>query len=184
MVAADERRHPDPLGAFAAHTPESDDVAYPFGLHHRHHRVATDATADERARLGAGAAIVRAARTVERGPMHRERDRRARWADHLVERAQPTGESSRQSGVQRGEQRVDVERPVAGDEQITPLVASADDPRVMGAVVERTLQEPFERVVLLLDDHHLVEALGELAGLGRVERYGHQQLEQTDACGT
>jgi len=86
--------------------------------------------------------------------------------------------------VQRREQRVDVERPVTGDEQVALFVASTHDQRVVGAVVERALQETLECRVLLLDHHHLVEALGEVAGLGRIERDRHQQLEQPDASGS
>ena len=130
---------------------------------------------------GACAAVVGTARAVERRSVDGERDPGALRCDHLVEGPEPPGESSRQPGVERGEQRVDVERPVTRHEQVALFVASADHPRVMGAVVERTLQEAFERRVLLLDHHHLVEALGEVASLGRIERDRHQQLEQADA---
>ncbi len=83
--------------------------------------------------------------------------------------------------MQRCEQRVDVEGAVARDEQVVVFVASADHAWMVGAVVERALQQTLERRVLLFDDDHLIEALGELAGLGRIERHGHQQLEQAHA---
>ena len=50
VLAVDERRHADPLGALVAHRGEPGDVADPLGLHQGDHRVAPDASADERAR--------------------------------------------------------------------------------------------------------------------------------------
>ena len=50
VLAVDERRHPDPLRALVAHRREPGDVADPLGLHQGDHRVAADASADERAR--------------------------------------------------------------------------------------------------------------------------------------
>ena len=49
VLALEERRHADPLRALVAHRREAGDVADPLGLHQRHHRVAADAAADERA---------------------------------------------------------------------------------------------------------------------------------------
>ncbi len=183
MGRADERRHPDPLRSLASHAREPDDVAHALGLHHRHHRMAADPAPDERAWIGAGAAVVGAPRAVERSPIHRERDAGALRGDQLVERTQPIGESGGQPGVQRSEQGVDVEGAVARYQQLAAFVAPADHARVMGTVVERALQQTLERRVLLLDHEHLVEAVGELARLCRVERHRHQQLEQANAGG-
>ena len=108
---------------------------------------------------------------------------RARAACDVGDRADPGGQARRETSVDRADERVDVEGAVARHEQFAGLVAPADDQRALGAVVERRLEELLERRVLLLDDQHLVESLGELAGLAGVERHGHQQLEQPDAGG-
>ena len=72
---------------------------------------------------------------------------------------------------------------MAGDEQVAAFVAPTDDSWMMSAVVERALQQAFERGVLLFDDEHLVEAIGEVARLRRIEWHRHQQLEQANTGG-
>ena len=67
-------------------------------------------------------------------------------------------------------------------EELTDLVAAADDDGMVRTVVERSFQDLLQGRVLLLDDQHLLESGGELACLGGIEWHRHQELEQTDPC--
>ena len=184
----DERRHADPLGALVAHRREPGDIADPLGVHHGHHGVAADASTDERALRNAGRDIVGATAAIERGAVHLQRDAGGlrsggqRGEAGLVE---PT----RQAGAQRRQQLVGVDRPGAGDQRSAVLVMAADHdrpfiPSPLGTAqtqgVEGPFDEDFEGRVLLLDDDHLGEAVGELANLVVVEGHGHRQPHHPD----
>ena len=183
MVACDEGGHADPLSALGAHAGQSDDVADTIRIHHRHHRMAPDPAADEGARRRPCAAVVRTSRTVERCPVDGECDPWSLRLDDVDDRADPGGQARREASVDRADQRVDIEGAVARHEEVSRLVATAYDQRMMGAVVERRLEELLECRILLLDDQHLVESFGEFAGLSWVERHRHQQLEEPDPGG-
>ena len=71
--------------------------------------------------------------------------------------------------------------PGAGHERRAALVVATDDPRPLVGVVHRALHEQLERRVLLLDDEHLGEAVGEVADLLLVDGHRHEQVEQADA---
>ena len=117
---------------------------------------------------------------VERRAVHGQRD-----AGGLVTSGQRGDacfvDAPDEAGAQRREQLVGVDRPAAGDQRRTVLVVAADDggalvPRVQGAP-----DEHLERRVLLLDDEHFAEPVGELADLLVVERHRHRQSHQADA---
>ena len=96
VVALDERRHADPLGALVAHRREPGDVADALRLHQGDHRVAPDAAADERPLGHPRRQVVRAAAAVERRAVDRQRDPRGR----LLARAAGAGRPRR--GGRRG----------------------------------------------------------------------------------
>ena len=182
VLALEERRHADPLRTLVAHAREADEIADALGLHQADHRVAADAAAHERAGLGPGADVVRAAAAEERRPLDRERDERP-VADRRGERRETVVEACREPGPQWLDQALGVEHPAGGDQRMALVVASPDDRGSLVGVVERVAHEPLEGRVLLLHDDDLGETAGELAHLRRLERHGHQQLEQPDAGG-
>ena len=116
----------------------------------------------------------------------------ARSTDRAISERPPAGagngarRSSRRA-ARRAPQRLDeslgVEDATGGDQRPALVVAPTDDSRTLVPVVERVADEPLERRVLLLDHDDLGEVVGELAHLRRLERDGHQQLEQADAGG-
>ncbi len=97
------------------------------------------------------------------------------------QRRETVVEAGRKAGPERRDQSLGVEDAAGGDQRLALVVTPADDPRALVPVVERIAYEPLERRVLLLDDDDLGEAVGELAHLRRLERHGHEQLEQADA---
>ena len=180
VLALEERCHAEPLGTLVAHARETDEIADALGLHQPDHGVAPDAAADQRARLDPGARVVRAPAAEERRPLDRQGDQRTsdgrRW-----QRRETVVEAGRKAGPERRDQSLGVEDAAGGDQRLALVVTPADDPRALVPVVERIAYEPLERRVLLLDDDDLGEAVGELAHLRRLERHGHEQLEQADA---
>ena len=97
------------------------------------------------------------------------------------ERRKAILESAGQAPPQWLDDRVGVEVTRCRHEPRTRVVALADHERLVGAAVERVLEQPFERGVLLLDDEHFAEADGELAEDARVDRHRHAQVQQADA---
>ena len=178
--AVEERRHPDPLRSLVAHRGEPGDVADPLGVHQGDHRVAADPAADERPLRVARAQVVRAAAAVERRAVDRERDA-GRLAAHGQRAQTVLTDAGRESPVEWFEQPVGVEQAGAGDQQFAALGVPADHPRTFGGVVHRALHEQLEGGVLLLDDEHLGEAVGEVAHLLLVDRYRHEEVEEADA---
>src|SRR5438552_8454704 len=61
------------------------------------------------------------------------------------------------------------------------LVLLADHPRALGLVVEDVADEELAEGALLLDDHELLEAPGELADGARLHREQHLDLHEPDA---
>ena len=184
VVALEERRHADPLRALVAHRREPGDVADPLGLHQRDHRVAADAAADERALGHPGAEVVRAAAAVERRAVDGQRDARRLGAWPAAGAGARRRGAGDEAAAQRLEQAVGVEHArCPGTSRAPRLVVAADDPGPLVGVVHRALHEQLERRVLLLDDEHLGEAVGEVADLLLVDGHRHQQVEQADAGG-
>ena len=98
------------------------------------------------------------------------------------ERAQGVvAEPGDEAPAQRLEQPVGVEHPGARHERGAGLVVAPDDRGPLVGVVHGALHEQLERRVLLLDDEHLGEAVGEVADLLLVDRHRHQEVEQADA---
>ncbi len=126
VLTVDERRHPDPLRTFVAHRREPGDVTHPCRVHQGDHRVASDPAADERTLGNASGDVVRAPAAEERRAVDGERDAGA-LGPHGQRGDAGVVDASDETGTQRGEQLVGVDRPSAGDQRLTVLVVASDD---------------------------------------------------------
>ena len=176
----DERRHPEPLTAFAAHGTEPDDVAAAARVHQHHHRVAADTTTDDRAVGNLGRGVVRASGAEVGGAVDGQRDQLAR---HGRRGSEPVGEPLLESQSDSWCDQIRIEGARAGNQRRTVGRELANDDRTLGSRVEHVLDQPFEQRRLLLDDHDLCQPIGELADQRRVDRIRHGDLQQPDSCG-
>ena len=174
----DERREADPLGALAPHLGDPDDV--PSHVH------GEAVTADPRGRhrsLGHdGRAIVGAAGAEVRRPDQGQRDRAlARRLDdrHTGADRVETDPAIEAAGDDAGD-RVGVELAVRGDEDLTGLVALADDAGAVGELVERLAEQQLDEAALLFDHEQLLEPARELTDDPALEREEHAELEEPD----
>ena len=144
VVGADERLDADPLGALAAHLGGAGDRADPLRVHEQDHAVAADAAAHERPLRHLGAGVVGAARAEERGAAGQQVEQLAvgrggRPGQRADGRGRQAGASMRrrETGGERPDQRVGVERAVGGRSSDPAVaVALADDRRGVGPAVE------------------------------------------------
>ena len=168
VVALDEGRHADPLGALVAHRGEPDDVADPLGLHQGDHGVAADAGTDQRALGHVGAEVVRAAGAEERRAVDRQRDQRADLARRAAAGASRSSPRRAASRRRSGSTMASASsRPYSG---ISSAPCSSCLPTTRGrsaASYRRSLMSSSSVGVLLLDDDDLGEAAGEVAHLLR-----------------
>jgi hypothetical protein len=178
LAGPQERFHPDPLRALAAHLGQPGYLADRVRLHHQHQRVAADAAADHRAGRCLGRAVVRAAGAEVR----RARDQR-----QLRHRAGFRGASA--PGVHRRELRatqpfgqtpgdeVGVQLAL-GREQRVADGAAAGDAGCVRSAVEDLLDGRLHERALLLHHDDLVQAGRELLDLVRDQRVDHAQVQQ------
>ena len=168
--------HANPLGALAAHAGEPGDVAVALFAPQQDHGVAADPGTHRGVGVGDCAAIVGAARAEVRGAIHRQGDplpSRGLGSEAVADAAQTM--------AQRSNEIVGVEGAIALDEMVIVLIELSDHQWAVGFVVQRVFDSRLHVGGLLLDDEDLLQACGERADCGGVERNRHAHAEHSDA---
>ena len=179
VVVADERLDPDPGRAFAAHVCLERGDAEHRRIHATAERVATDAGTEQHAFGHPQARVVRASGAQVRGTVRRRDGNRASpGRGHCDPRGVDATDETRH---ERRRNPVRVERPVRREQRLPALVGFAHDHRRVGYAIERLAERGLQERSLLLDDDDLVETGAERAQHTRVDRVGHEDVEQADA---
>ncbi len=176
VVVVDEGLEPDPRRPLGPHRDEVGHAALLF-VHERIHGVAADPAADQLPVHRDRGPVVRAARAVVRRPV-RHRHIGAFADRHDLGEAAHDARMLAQAGAEALDDEVLVELTVEREQHLAPLVPLAHDPRT--GPVEDLLELPLDQPALLLDDHDLLEAVGELPHDPRLDGVDHAELQHPD----
>ena len=174
-----EGREAHPLGAFAPHLGDPDDV--PPHVHGE--AVTADPAGRHRALGHDGRPVVGAPRAEVRRPRQGERERAlARRLDDRHSRPDRVeGDPAIEAPGDHAGDHVGIELAVGGDQDLAALVALADDAGAVRKLVEHLAEEQLEEAPLLLDHQQLPEPARELADDPGLERKEHAELQDPDA---